>query len=182
LRSAIDALKLANIEYMVVGSIASSIYGPPRLTYDVDIIISVLPEDVDALLRSFPAPRYYFDRDAILDAIARKAEFNIIDSEEGGKIDFWVLEGDRYSRERFSRRRLATFQNTEFYVTSPEDTILMKLKWAVMSGGSEKQFVDALGVLEVNFGNLDLTYMNAWAKALKIEDLWQRLQDQAKPI
>ena len=62
LKSVIDALKLTNIDYMVTGSIASSIYGPPRLTYDIDIIIAIVPDDVDSLLSAFPTPRYYYDR------------------------------------------------------------------------------------------------------------------------
>jgi len=29
-------------------------------------------------------------------------------------------------------------------ISSPEDTILSKLKWIKLSGGSQKQFIDAL--------------------------------------
>jgi len=39
--------------------------------------------------------------------------------------------------------------DTEIWVSSPEDTILAKLRWANLSGGSEKQFIDALRVYEV---------------------------------
>lgn len=39
----------------------------------------------------------------------------------------------------------------------------MKLKWARMSGGSEKQFIDALRVYEVQHGLLDQSYLDAWA-------------------
>ena len=60
-------------------------------------------------------------------------------------------------------------------VSSPEDTILAKLRWAKLSGGSEKQFTDALRVYEVQSGKLDMNYLNAWAKDLDIDSLLQRL-------
>ena len=68
------------------------------------------------------------------------------------------------------------------YVSSPEDTILMKLKWAKDSGGSEKQFGDALGVYEIQFGKLDTDYLERWAKRLWIESIWNRLKDEAETM
>ncbi len=35
-------------------------------------------------------------------------------------------------------------------ISTPGDTILMKLRWANPSGGSEKQFRDAQGYMKVN--------------------------------
>jgi hypothetical protein len=65
-------------------------------------------------------------------------------------------------------------------VSSPEDTILAKLRWAKLSGGSEKQFTDALRVYEVQFGKLDLNYMERWVKKLDVESLWKRLKEEAE--
>ncbi|MBP6963824.1 MAG: hypothetical protein KBC96_05390 [Armatimonadetes bacterium] len=64
-------------------------------------------------------------------------------------------------------------------VSAPEDTILAKLNWARMCGGSEKQFTDALRVYEVQLGKLDLDYLHDWAKKLGVEDLLERLESQA---
>jgi len=65
-------------------------------------------------------------------------------------------------------------------VSTPEDTILVKLRWAKLSGGSEKQFIDALRVYEVQYGNLDLNYLDHWVKKLEIEPLWKQLLDEAE--
>ncbi len=65
-------------------------------------------------------------------------------------------------------------------VSSPEDTILAKLRWAKLSGGSEKQFTDALCVYEVQYGKLDTDYMEHWAKKLDIESLWIRPINEAE--
>ena len=67
-------------------------------------------------------------------------------------------------------------------MSRPEDSILMKLRWAKLSGGSEKQFTDALRVYEVQFRNLDLSYLDTWAKTLKVTSLWARLKKEAQVV
>ena len=67
-------------------------------------------------------------------------------------------------------------------VSSPEDTILAKLRWAKLSGGSEKQFTDALRVYEVQFRSLDMEYLHSWAKKLDVESMLQKLQEEAEVI
>ena len=54
-------------------------------------------------------------------------------------------------------------------ISTPEDTILMKLRWANPSGGSEKQFRDAQRVYESQYQNLDLKYKEAWLKTLHVK-------------
>lgn len=67
-------------------------------------------------------------------------------------------------------------------VSSPEDTILAKLKWAQLPGGSEKQFADALRVYEVQHGKLDLDYLVDWAETLNVGSVLKRLQDTAQAL
>ncbi len=63
-------------------------------------------------------------------------------------------------------------------LASPEDTILTKLEWARKSGDSEKQLRDVAGVLDVTGDSLDRSYVERWANALGVLELWRRL-DQA---
>ncbi len=67
-------------------------------------------------------------------------------------------------------------------VSTPEDTILAKLRWAKESGGSEKQFTDALRIYEVQYPLLDMAYLDDWASRLNVSDLWARLKSEAGPI
>ena len=80
------------------------------------------------------------------------------------------------------RRDSEGFAGLEITVSSPEDTILAKLRWAKLSGGSEKQFTDALRVYEVQYEELDLVYLRAWAKKLDIETLLNELETKAEVI
>jgi len=56
------------------------------------------------------------------------------------------------------------------------------LRWAKLSGGSEKQFTDALRVYEVQYGKLDINYLEQWVKKLNIESLWKRLVNEAETV
>ena len=58
----------------------------------------------------------------------------------------------------------------------------MKLHWAKRSGGSEKQFHDALRVYEVQFQLLNVNYMTHWVKNLGQTDLWEQLVSDADPL
>ena len=44
---------------------------------------------------------------------------------------------------------------------------------------SERQFRDALGVAAVQWENLDRDYLRKWARELNVEELLDRLLDQA---
>jgi hypothetical protein len=180
LKKVIKILEEIEIEYMVTGSIVSSLQGEPRSTHDIDIIIVIKKSAINRLVEYFPFPDFYLDKNSIVNAIDRQDMFNLIDVKEGNKVDFWLLTEEAYDRSRFSRKYVEEFEGTKIQVTSPEDTILAKLRWAKLSGGSEKQFIDALRVYEVQFECLDKNYMEYWVRELSIEPLWERLKNEAE--
>jgi hypothetical protein len=182
LRKVIQVLDTAKIDYMVTGSMASSLQGEPRATHDIDLVVDIRAADVRKITQSFQPPDFYVDEGAILDAINHKSMFNLIDINHGDKVDFWILTKEPFDLSRFSRRYVEQFMGIDFQVSRPEDTILAKLRWAKLSGGSEKQFTDALRVYEVQYGQLDLGYLERWVHQLELETLWQRVLTEAEPL
>jgi hypothetical protein len=179
LKKVIEALEEVGIQYMLTGSVVSSLQGEPRSTHDIDLVIDIHQTAAKQLAKLFPPPDFYLDEDMILDAIHRKSMFNLIDITEGDKVDFWILTDESFDQSRFSRRQIEPFMGLNLQVSRPEDTILAKLRWTKLSGGSEKQFTDALRVYEVQFGTLDLAYLEHWTKQLEVEKLWKRLINEA---
>jgi hypothetical protein len=170
---------------MVTGSFVSSVQGEPRASHDIDVVVSLGARGAEGLLAAFMSPQYYLDRHSIESALDSKdqfRQFNLLDVEQGDKVDFWLLSNDPFDQSRFDRRTEDDIGGVRAMISRPEDTILMKLAWAKMSGGSEKQLGDALRVYEVQFGRLDLAYLEEWATRLNIESLWQHLKSQAKPL
>ena len=108
--------------------------------------------------------------------------FNLIDVAEGNKVDFWILTDESFDQSRFARKYVEEVMGIRMNVSSPEDTILAKLRWTKLSGGSEKQFTDALRVYEVQREKLDMNYLQFWAQQLDVESSWSKLLDEAEII
>jgi hypothetical protein len=178
----VEALEEAGIPYMVSGSVVSSFQGEPRATHDVDIVIDVPGQNASQLVDALSAPDLYLDATAVSEAAATKGMFNLIDPGSGDKADFWLLTGDEFDSERFRRRAHIEALGIRFAASTPEDTILMKLRWSARSGGSEKQVLDAIGVYEVQAGALDERYLDEWAERLGVLDSLARVRADADPI
>ena len=182
LKRVVEVLNDLRIEYMVSGSLVSSLQGEPRATYDIDIVVALKPPDAKELPKAFPPPEYHLPLDSIRTALATEGMFNLIAVKAGDRVDFWILTDQPFDRSRFSRKYVEKVMGMEISVSSPEDTILMKLSWAHKSGGSEKHFTDALRVYEVQYGRLDAAYLEEWAERLDIGPLYKKLQEEAEAI
>jgi hypothetical protein len=182
LKRVVQVLDAAGIDYMVTGSVASSLLGEPRSTHDIDLVVALTVQAAKALVSAFPPPDFFLTEDAILDAIRHKSMFNLLSLNDGEKVDFWLLTDEPFDKSRFGRKRVEEVFGVPLKVSAAEDTILVKLRWAKLSGGSEKQFTDALRVYEVQRAQLDGGYLNSWASQLGVDDLWQRLQAEAEPL
>ncbi len=180
LRRVIQVLDSADIEYMVTGSIASSLQGEPRTTHDIDLVVDIETAAAKEMVKAFPPPDFYLDQETIIEAINKKGMFNLIEVNTGDKIDFWLLTDEPFDCSRFSRKYVEEVMGIRLCISTPEDTILAKLRWAKLSGGSEKQFTDALRVYEVQYEKLDMHYLRSWARKLNVQQLLERLEKEAE--
>jgi hypothetical protein len=67
-------------------------------------------------------------------------------------------------------------------ICSPEDIILQKLLWWREAGGSERQWRDAIGVVQVRDAALDRAYIEARAAEHGLAELVTRLFAEASRI
>jgi len=176
LKKVVQFLDETNTEYMLTGSIVSSFQGEPRSTHDIDMIIQLSLENVDRLIRYFPAPEYYIDKETTIKNIQTSQLFKLLNTSTGDKIDFYPLPNNEYEITRFRRKIQEEFNDLKVWITTPEDTILSKLRWCKLSNGSEKQFKDALHVYELQKDILDFSYITLWANTLALTDLFEKLK------
>ena len=139
-------------QYGIVGSIR----GPSQSSVKTlnGRVVNIQLSSITDLINTFSPPRFYLSEESIREAIKHKSMFNLIDTTEGDKIDFWILTNDAFDKSRFKRKIEEDIFGFSMKVSSPEDTILAKLKWIKLSGGSQKQFTDALRVYEVQYHTL----------------------------
>ena len=164
-----------NIAYYVTGGFAVSVFGHPRFTADVDIVIKM--QETDAKVFSLKIknvfPQGYIDIDLIKHALIHKSEFNMIDPESGLKIDFFITKLDEFEKSAFNRI-IKKDIDYEVAFISPEDLIISKLLW-FREGQSTRQLEDIITVIQVQ-KNLDKQYLAKWVSNLKLSDEWQKLQ------
>jgi len=182
LKKVVEVLDSLGIDYMLSGSFASSLQGEPRSTHDVDIVVSIRPSAAKTLAGAFPAPDYYLSEESVREALDSQGMFNLIETYTGDKVDFWILTNQPFDVSRFRRKYIEDVMGMKLAVSTPEDTILAKLNWAKESGGSEKQFNDALRVYEVQYGKLDLEYLRSWAQRLSVSSILERIEEEAERI
>src|SRR5687768_2944957 len=96
----IEVLEKAGIEYMVTGSIVSSLQGEPRSTHDVDIVIGLSAGQIPSLLHAFSSAEFYLSEEAIRDALRNSSMFNLLSLTDGEKVDFWLLTDDPFDQSR----------------------------------------------------------------------------------
>ncbi len=174
------ALEAAEAPYFVGGSLASSLQGIPRSTQDVDLVADLALARVGAFVGSL-GNGFYADEERIRDGVERRASFNVIDLSNGFKADVYLASDDPFGRTQYERRQAIELSpGTTLPFASPEDVVLQKLRWFRLGGGvSERQWLDALGVLKVQHERLDLAYLARWAAALELSDLLHRALAEA---
>lgn len=62
------------------------------------------------------------------------------------------------------------------FVASAEDTVVAKLEWSKLAGGSERQRRDVGGILAARGAELDRVYIERWVFELDLAEEWAAAQ------
>ena len=162
------------IRYATVGSMATIVYGEPRFTNDIDILIDLKSELLGEFCEAFPAPPYYLSRPAAQAAIRDRRQFNIIQTSTALKVDCIVPANafDQQQLLRGTRQKLR--EGVEAVIAMPEDVILKKMEYHRL-GGSDKHLRDIAGVLKVSGDLIDREYVAAHAAQFGLSDIWEAI-------
>ena len=157
------AFEALGIAYFLGGSVASSAHGVARASLDADIVAEIEPAHVDRLAQQF-AVAYYTPVEQMRTAA----------KEHRSRIDVFVSRRRPFDRSAAARARpqaIGHEAERHFLIASAEDTVLAKLEWFRLGGGtSERQWWDIVGVLKVGT-DVDRVYLRQWAAALGVDDL-----------
>lgn len=133
----VDALERREIPYLVVGGLASSVYGRPRFTTDIDVLVR--PEDALRALEALGGDG--FETEETDPHWIYKARWN------GIVVDvLFALKGGIYLDDAMLRRStLSLFRGCAVRVVPPEDLVVTKA--IAHDEPSLHHWHDALGVL-----------------------------------
>jgi len=131
-------------QYMITGSVAATIYGEPRLTHDIDLVIEVPSDLLDRFEQAFPSTTFALPPREVLGVEAARpirGHCNIIHFDSGLKADLYFVGKDPLHRWAMDDRRKITLSDESVWIAPPEYVILRKLLF-FKEGGSEKHLRD----------------------------------------
>ena len=171
-------LNQLGLRYMVCGSVAAMLYGEPRLTNDIDLVMVLGADDARRLATLFSPAEFYLPPPEVIEierARAQRGHFNLIHLGSGLKADCYLSGQDELHRWALSRVVTYTVASTPVRLAPPEYVILRKLEYWC-EGGSEKHLRDIRAVLHVSGDHLDQALLAAWIQRLGLQAEWAKLQ------
>ena len=133
-------VRLHSIRFHLTGGISNTVYAEPRMTQDIDIVVSNqdLADTLSSFLGSLENSDFIHDVDSIRDAVRNKGLFQLLDGEESLKLDVYPRE--LVSDELTRSENVEIFEGTKYPVVSLPDSVVSKLIW--VSKGSHKSRQD----------------------------------------
>lgn len=159
------------IPYMVTGSTAGILYGEPRMTHDVDIVIALEMRDVSRFVAAFPLDEFYCPPEDVLAIEVRRGQrghANLIAHATGFKADIYIAF-DELHRWGLAHRRGISLDTLTMHVAPAEYVIVRKLEY-YREGGSEKHVRDIRSMLEVS--EVDRVALDAFIVARGLSREW----------
>lgn len=151
------------VPHMFTGAFATALYGSPRSTADVDVVVDVSHPTAMPRLVARLGDIATFDAQVQFDTLTfGSRRIGTTRSLPPLIIELFALFDDEFVRAQFSRRHerfMATIGRSA-PVPTAEDVIIQKLRWA-----RGKDIDDARDVLAVQgLGRLDLDYICRWCE------------------
>ncbi len=170
-------LEAIGAPYMVTGATAAILYGQPRLTNDLDVVLTLDDSSRAALLRAFPETEFYVPPESVIraeQARNQRGHFNLIHHESGYKADIYLTGADPLHAWAMPlRRRLRWGEGVEIAVAPPEYVVLRKLEfWR--EGRSAKHPADIRAIREVT--GVDEAALAPWLERMGLGVLWEEIK------
>ena len=111
------------VRYVVIGGVASVLYGVPRATFDLDLLIEATPENAQRLLTALVEVGF---GTATMTNAQDIVAHEITVFSDRVRIDVQTRTPGVSFQDAWPRRRTITYQVQDFFILSKEDLIASK--------------------------------------------------------
>ena len=171
-----ELIRAVGLPLFVGGSVAASVWGEPRATLDIDLVIAAGGSDAERLISAFPTERYYVPPlDVVRRTLAEASPggFNIIDMMTSLKADCYAQGRDELIEYGFASSEAIDLRDLgEIRIASPTYLIAMKLRYFAMSR-QDKHVRDIRGMAMGSPGRIDHAVVERWAKSSGTLETWR---------
>jgi hypothetical protein len=170
-----DPLNSLGVRYMVVGSVAGMMYGEPRLTLDVDIVLKLPEEAAERLCELFGPDEFYCPPlEVVRVELARpvRGHFNLIHHDTGFKADIYLVgRQDELNEWGLENAVESQVEGHTVRVAPVECVILGKLEF-YRESHSERQLRDIRSILKVSGDRISQDWLKTQIARMGLDREW----------
>jgi len=177
----IGPLNRLKISYVVTGATASIIYGEPRLTNVLDLVVLLKVEDIARFAEAFSSTKFYCPPPEVLKIEIKRTHrghFNLIHHETGTKADIYLAGDDELHRWALSHKRQINIESEQVWVAPPEYVMIRKLQY-YREGGSDKHLKDIAGMVTLSSDQIDYPLLEELVGRYFLEKEWRKAESLA---
>ncbi len=174
----IAPLNHAGIDYVVTGGLAAIVYGHPRLTLDVDLVIRLGSGTAKRFTELWPPDAYYCPSAEVVEQERQRPEhghFNVIHSETAMRADVYLAGDDPFQAWALTDHVTREVEGELVRFAPIEYVIAYKLRYA-QAGGSDRHLRDVARMLETSRDLIRTETLHAWIARLDLAAPWERAQ------
>ena len=167
------------IPYLITDGVASVIYGEPRFTRDIDLVIQLHPRDVCLFVEAWPAADFYVPPVEVLEEESRlpaHGHFNLSHHQTAMRADVYLPGSDALNAWAFEHKVMRRIEDDDVFVAPIEAVILSKLRYYQM-GKSDRHLRDIRRMLTISRDLVDIPELERWAARRGVEREWQQAHD-----
>lgn len=162
LARALSLMRETGLRGSFAGGLAVIVWGQPRVTQDLDLLLEVGADQLDGFLATAGAAGYRVEDDAR--ELLEGGFLRLLPPGEASPVALDILRAETpLHREALDRARTFPLGDQVVPVVTPEDLILLKL-----IAFRPKDTFDLETVVATNRDSLDLGYLRGWAGRLRL--------------
>jgi len=158
-------LERASVTYMVTGGVASVVYGDPRFTRDVDLVVEMDSDFVAVIREAFTGGDFYVPpEDALFEELRRSegGHFNVIHRDTALRADVYIAGDDPFHAWALERRRRIEVEGLAVWLAPLEYVVVRKLEYFQMSD-SDRHLRDVSMMLRISARLVDPAALREWS-------------------
>lgn len=175
-------LEDVGVTYMITGGVASVVYGDPRFTRDVDLVVEMDSDSVDPFRNVFAGGDFYLPpRETLLEELRRTGggHFNVIHRDTALRADIYLAGEDPFHVWALERRRRIDVEGLAIWLAPLEYVVVRKLEYFRMSG-SDRHLRDVAMMLRISGPLVDAGSLHEWSGRRRVTDLLETARDLAR--
>lgn len=177
----VGPLNQAKYRYMITGSVAAMMYGEPRMTNDVDLVLFLTETKVEKLTSIFPLESFYCPPEEVLRIEANRpsdGHFNLIHHASGFKADVYLAGRDPLMGWAIGNATSFDYLGERVPIAPPEYIIIKKLEY-FRDGGSEKHLRDIRAMEMISGEKIDYRLLTEKLEQQGLSQVWQEVNSES---